>query len=157
MKRFAVLALAGALLISISSLARIDTSLGVVPHDAIGLIYAQSLKDLNQEISDLMSKMNPATTADQDVVAGVLSDIFEGGFESLADLEGYGFDLEQDFVLYVHQIPSVTEPLFSAIVRVANQDTVLQMIKAESGEVQSIDYNGVNYIKIVEESACFSF
>ena len=92
MKRFAVLALAGALLISISSLARIDTSLGVVPHDAIGLIYAQSLKDLNQEISDLMSKMNPATTADQDVVAGVLSDIFEGGFESLADLEGYGFD-----------------------------------------------------------------
>ena len=60
MKRFAVLALAGALLISISSLARIDTSLGVVPHDAIGLIYAQSLKDLNQEISDLMSKMNPA-------------------------------------------------------------------------------------------------
>ena len=157
MKRFAVFTLAGALLISISSLARIDTSLGIVPHDAIGLIYAQSLKDLNQEISDLMSEMNPAAATNQDVVAGVLSDIFEGGFESLADLEGYGFDLEQDFVLYVHQIPSVTEPLLSAIVRIANQDTVLQMIKAESGEVQSIGYNGVNYIKIVEESACFSF
>ena len=157
MKRFAVFALAGALLISISSLARIDTSLGIVPHDAIGLIYAQSLKGLNQEISDLMSEMNPATATNQDVVAGVLSDIFEGGFESLADLEEYGFDLEQDFVLYVHRIPSVTEPLLSAIVRIANQDTVLQMIKAESGEVQSIGYNGVNYIKIVEESACFSF
>ena len=157
MKRFAVFALAGALLISISYLGSIDTSLGIVPHDAIGLIYAQSLKDLNQEISDLMSEMNPAAATNQDVVAGVLSDIFEGGFESLADLEGYGFDLEQDFVLYVHRIPSVTEPLLSAIVRIANQDTVLQMIKAESGEVQSIDYNGVNYIKIVEESACFSF
>ena len=99
MKRFAVFALAGALLISISSLARIDTSLGIVPHDAIGLIYAQSLKDLNQEISDLMSEMNPAAATNQDVVAGVLSDIFEGGFESLADLEGYGFDLEQDLSL----------------------------------------------------------
>ena len=78
MKRFAVFALAGALLISTSSSARIDTSLGIVPHDAIGLIYAQSLKDLNQEIGDLMSEMNPATATNQDVVAGVLSDIFEG-------------------------------------------------------------------------------
>ena len=157
MKRFAILALAGALLISISAVARIDTNLGIVPHDAVGLVYAQSLKDLNREISDLMSEMNPAAAPSQDIVAGILSDIFEGGFESLSDLEGYGFDLEQDFVIYAHLIPSVAEPLLSAIVRIANKDAVLQIIAAESGEIQKIDHNGIIYIKIVEESACFSF
>ena len=157
MKRFTILALTGTLLISILAVGRIRTSLNIIPHDTTGLVYAHSLKDLNKEVTDLISEMNPATAPNQDIVANVLSDIFEGGFESLADLEKYGFDLEQDFALYIHQIPSETEPVLSATVRIADQETVLQMIKTESGEMQSIDYNGVNYLKTIEESACFSF
>ena len=157
MKRFTILALTGTLLISILAVGGIRTSLNIIPHDTIGLVYAHSLKDLNKEANDLISEMNPATAPNQDIVANVLSDIFEGGFESLADLERYGFDLEQDFALYIHQIPSATEPVLSAAVRIADQETVLQMIETESGEMQSIDYNGVNYLKTVEESACFSF
>ena len=156
MKRFAMLALASSLLISISAAAKIDTVLSIVPHDAIGLIYAQSLKNLNQEISDLMAEMNPADP-NRDYVAGVLSDMFEAGFESLADLEGDGFDMKRDFVLYIHQIPSETELVLSAVVHLADQDAAKQMIDAESGEAQQIDYNGVNYVKIVDESAYFSF
>ena len=120
MKRFAMLALASSLLISISAAAKIDTVLSIVPHDAIGLIYAQSLKNLNQEISDLMAEMNPADP-NRDYVAGVLSDMFEAGFESLADLEGDGFDMKRDFVLYIHQIPSETELVLSAVVHLADQ------------------------------------
>ena len=157
MKRLTILALAGTLLISIFAVGGIRTSLNIIPHDTAGLVYAQSLKDLNQEVTDLISEMNPATAPNQDIVANVLSDIFEGGFESLADLEKYGFDLEQDFALYIHQIPSVIDPVLSATVRIADQETILQMIEGESGEMQSIDYNGINYLKTVEESACFSF
>ena len=110
MKRFTILALTGTLLISILAVGGIRTSLNIIPHATIGLVYAHSLKDLNKEANDLISEMNPATAPNQDIVANVLSDIFEGGFESLADLERYGFDLEQDFALYIHQIPSVIEP-----------------------------------------------
>ena len=97
MKRFTILALTGTLLISILAVGGIRTSLNIIPHNTIGLVYAHSLKDLNKEANDLISEMNPATAPNQDIVANVLSDIFEGGFESLADLEKYGFDLEQDF------------------------------------------------------------
>lgn len=118
-----------------------ESVLHLIPGAAVGVIYCPSLTELDNRINMLASDLLPMVEPPE-VLAGILADAFGAGFESLAELEQIGLDLNQDFAIFM---TSLEPPDLSATVHLTNPDAMKQVIDAESEGTAPIEYNGVTY------------
>ncbi|MDE0398646.1 MAG: DUF3352 domain-containing protein [Candidatus Poribacteria bacterium] len=115
--------------------------LHLIPKQTMGLIYCPSLLELDYRINTLVTDLIP-TDDDPEILAKILADSFGAGFESLAELEEIGLDLNQDFAVFM---TSLNPPGLSALVHLTDPAAMKQVIDAESAGSAPIEYNGVTY------------
>lgn len=115
--------------------------LHLIPEQTIGLIYCPSLLELDYRINTLVTDLIP-TDQDPEVLARILANTFGAGFESLAELEEIGLDLDQDFAIF---ITTLDPPHISATVHLTDPEAMKQVIDAESEGSAPTEYNGVTY------------
>ena len=115
--------------------------LHLIPKQTMGLIYCPSLLELDYRINTLVTDLIP-TDEDPEILARILADSFGAGFESLAELEEIGLDLNQDFAVFM---TSLNPPGLSALVHLTDPAAMKQVIDAESAGSAPIVYNGVTY------------
>ncbi len=115
--------------------------LHLIPGETSGVIYCPSLAELDNRINMLALDLLP-TAEPPEVLASILADTFGAGFESLADLEEIGLDLNQDFAIF---IASLAAPELSATVHLTEPGAMKQVIEAESEGSAPTEYNGVTY------------
>ena len=115
--------------------------LHLIPEQTIGLVYCPSLLELDYRINTLVTDLIPMDTAPE-VLAEILADTFGAGFESLAELEEIGLDLDQDFAIFM---TTVGPPDISAVVHLTDPEAMKQVIDAESEGSAPTEYNGVTY------------
>ena len=115
--------------------------LHLIPKQTMGLIYCPSLLELDYRINTLVTDLIP-TDEDPEILAKILADSFGAGFESLAELEEIGLDLNQDFAVFM---TSLNPPGLSALVHLTDPAAMKQVIDAESAGSAPIEYNGVTY------------
>ena len=82
------------------------------------------------------------TDEDPEILAKILAESVGAGFESLAELEEIGIDLNQDFAFFV---TSMDPPGLSALVHLTDPAAMKQVIDAESAGSAPTVYNGVTY------------
>ena len=115
--------------------------LHLIPKQTMGLIYCPSLLELDYRINTLVTDLMP-TDEDPEILAKILAESVGAGFESLAELEEIGIDLNQDFAFFVK---SLNPPDLSAVVHLTDPAAMKQVIDAESAGSAPIEYNGVTY------------
>ena len=126
-----------------------DSVLNVIPQDTVGVIYIPSLLGLNDEINALLAEMIPSDPP-QELPAKMLADTFGAGFETLAELEELGLDLQKNFAVF---LSGVNPPVPSAAVHVKDVESVKQLIEMESEGSSSVTHNGVTYYTTGEGGA----
>lgn len=115
--------------------------LHLIPKQTMGLIYCPSLLELDYRINTLVTDLIP-TDEDPEILAKILAESVGAGFESLAELEEIGIDLNQDFAFFVK---SMNPPGLSALVHLTDPAAMKQVIDAESAGSAPTEYNGVTY------------
>ena len=115
--------------------------LHLIPEHTLGIIYCPSLAELDNRINMLAMDLLP-TAEPPEFLASILADTFGAGFESLAELEEIGLDLNQDFAIFT---TSFDPPHLSATVHLTNPEAMKQVIAAESEGSAPTEYNGVTY------------
>ena len=115
--------------------------LHLIPKQTMGLIYCPSLLELDYRINTLVTDLIP-TDEDPEILARILAESFGAGFESLAELEEIGLDLNQDFAVFM---TSLNPPGLSALVHLTDPAAMKQVIDAESAGSAPTEYNGVTY------------
>ena len=115
--------------------------LNLIPKQTMGLIYCPSLLELDYRINTLVTDLIP-TDEDPEILAKILANSFDAGFESLAELEEIGLDLNQDFAVFT---TSLNPPSLSAVVHLTDPAAMKQVIDAESAGSAPTEYNGVTY------------
>ena len=115
--------------------------LHLIPEHAIGLIYCPSLLELDYRINTLVTDLIP-TDETPEILAEILAESVGAGFESLAELEEIGIDLNQDFAFFV---TSLNPPGLSAVVHLTDLAAMKQVIDAESAGSAPAEHNGVTY------------
>ena len=115
--------------------------LHLIPKQTMGLIYCPSLLELDYRINTLVTDLIP-TDEDPEILAKILANSFGAGFESLAELEEIGLDLNQDFAVFT---TSMHPPGLSAVVHLTDPAAMKQVIDAESAGSAPTEYNGVTY------------
>ena len=127
-----------------------DSVLNVIPGDVNGLIYIRNPLALNEEINALFAELMQGDPP-QEIIAGMLADTFDAGFESLEELEELGLDLGRDFCVFF----AGTKPLVPcAAVHVKDPEAIRLVIDAESDVGNTVEYNGVAY-NTTEEGGAF--
>lgn len=128
--------------------------LNLIPEQTFGLIYCPSLLELDNRINLLARDLMP--TADPPaLLAEILADAFGAGFESLAELEEIGLDLNQDFAMFITNLGPERWRL-SATVQVTETEAIMEVIEAEAEGSVPTEYNGVRYWKAAEGSGSFA-
>ena len=115
--------------------------LHLIPKQTMGLIYCPSLLELDYRINTLVTDLVPTAEAPE-ILAEILADGFGAGFESLAELEEIGLDLNQDFAIFT---TSLDPPNLSAAVHLTDPAAMQQVIDAESAGSAPVEHNGVTY------------
>ena len=118
-----------------------DSVLHLIPKKSLGLIYCPSLSDLNHRINMMASDMLPQA-GEMELLAKVLANAFGAGFQSFADLEEIGLDLEKDFAVF---FTSLMPMQVSAAVHLTDPEAIKQVITAEAEGNSSAEYKGVTY------------
>ena len=115
--------------------------LHLIPEHAIGLIYCPSLLELDYRINTLVTDLIP-TDDTPEILAAILAESVGAGFESLAELEEIGLDLNKDFAFFV---TSLNPPALSAVVHLKDPEAMKEVIDAESAGSAPAEHNGVTY------------
>ena len=115
--------------------------LHLIPQQTFGIIYCPSLAELDDRVNMLAMDLMP-TAENPEVIAKILADTFGAGFESLAELQEIGLDLNQDFAIFM---TSLTPLDISATVHLTDSGAMKQVIEAESEGTPATEYNGVSY------------
>jgi len=118
-----------------------NSVLHLIPKQTMGLIHCPSLLELDYRINTLVTDLIPTDEAPE-ILAAILAESFGAGFESLAELEELGLDLNQDFAVFT---TSLNPPSLSAVVHLTDPAAMKQVIDAESAGSAPIEYNGVTY------------
>ena len=115
--------------------------LHLIPEHTSAVIYSPSLTELDNRINMLALDLLP-TAEPPEVLASILADTFGAGFESLAELEEIGLDLNQDFAIFMASLKPIH---LSATVHLMEPEAMKQVIAAESEGSAPTEYNGVTY------------
>ena len=116
--------------------------LHLIPQQTFGIIYCPSLAELDNRVNMLAMDLMP-TAGNPEIIASILADTFGAGFESLAELEEIGLDLDQDFAIFMNSLDP--EEGISATVHLTDSGAMKQVIDAESEGNPATEYNGVSY------------
>ena len=130
-----------------------DSVLHLIPETTLGVIYCPSLLDLDDRINAVASELVPQTGESPELLAQILASSFGAGFESLAELEEIGLDLNQDFAVF---LTSLDPPSLSATVHLTDPEAMKQVIEAEAEGSEPIQYNGETYWSSAEGSGSFA-
>lgn len=115
--------------------------LHLIPQQTFGIIYCPSLAELDNRVNMLAMDLMP-TAENPEIIAKILADRFGAGFESLAELQEIGLDLNQDFAMFM---TSSNPSDMSATVHLTDSAAMKQVIDAESEGSAATEYNGVSY------------
>ena len=130
-----------------------DSVLHLIPETTLGLIYCPSLLDLDDRINAVALELVPQAGQSPELLAQILAGSFGAGFESLAELEEIGLDLNQDFAVF---LTSLDPPSLSATVHLTDPEAMKQVIDAEAEGSAPIQYNGETYWSSAEGSGSFA-
>jgi hypothetical protein len=130
-----------------------DSVLHLIPETALGVIYCPSLLDLDDRINDVASDLVPQAGESPELLSQILAGTFSAGFESLAELEEIGLDLDQDFAVF---LTSLDPPSLSATVHLTDPDAMMQVIETEAEGSEPVQYNGETYWSTPEGSGSFA-
>lgn len=129
-----------------------NSVLNIIPENALGIVYCPSLMELNNKINNAALEIVPQVGASPELLAMILANSFGAGFESLAELEVIGLDLNQDFAIFINSL----DPLFiSAVVHLTDPDAMIQVIETEADGGEPTTYNDVSYFTSSDESGSF--
>ena len=127
-----------------------DSVLRLIPKGALGVIYCSSPLELDNKINALVAELSP-TIEIPDVSVTNLVEIFGTEFESLADFEKIGLDLNQDFAVFITSL----QPLhLFALGHLTDPNAIKQMIEVKSSV--PTDYKGVTYWNTTEGNQSFA-
>ena len=126
-----------------------ESVLHQIPENALGVIYCPSLLELNERINFLAADMMPQAGPALEFLAQILANSFGAGFESLAELEDIGLDLNRDFVVF---LTSLDPPSLSATVHLTDPEAMKQVIETEAEGSAPTEYKGVTYWSSAEGS-----
>ncbi len=118
-----------------------DSVLHLIPQTSLGLIYCPSLSELNHRINVMTSDMMPQAD-EMELLAKVLANAFGAGFQSLADLEEIGLDLDKDFAVF---FTSFAPMQVSAAVHLTDPEAIKQVINAEADGSTLAEYKGITF------------
>ncbi len=130
-----------------------DSVLNLLPNSTLAVIYCPSLLDLDDRINLLMSNLVPQGGMGEEYLAQILAGAFGAGFESLAELEDIGLDLNADFAVF---LTSIDPPSLSAAVHLTDPEAIKQVIDAEAEGSEPTIYNGITYWSSAEGSGSFA-
>jgi len=116
-----------------------DSVLRLIPKGALGVIYCSSLLELDSKINALVAELAP-TMEIPDVSVTSLVEIFGAEFESLADFEEIGLDLNRDFAVFITSL----QPLHLLVLGHLTDPKVMKQTIEAKGSV-STNYKGVTY------------
>ncbi len=119
-----------------------DAVLHLIPNATIGVIYCPSLLELNDRINNVATELVPQVGQSPELLAQLLADAFDAGFESLEELEDIGLDLNKDFAVF---LTGIEPPSVAAIVHLTDPETIKTVIESEADDSAPIEYNGVTY------------
>lgn len=129
-----------------------DSVLNLIPQTSLGLIYCPSLTELNHSINVMASDMLPQL-GQAELLAMILANAFGAGFQSFADLEEIGLDLEKDFAVF---FTSLKPMHVSAAVHLTDPEAIKQVIAAEAEGNAALEYKGVSYWSSAEGGGNFA-
>ena len=130
-----------------------DSVLNLIPNSTLAVIYCPSLLDLDDRINLLMRNLDPQGGMGEEYLAQILAGAFGAGFESLAELEDIGLDLDADFAIFA---TSLDPPSLSAAVHLTDPEAIKQVIDAEAEGSEPTIYNGITYWSSAEGSGSFA-
>ncbi len=130
-----------------------DSVLHLIPETTLGVIYCPSLLDLDDRINAVASDLVPQAGESPELLSQILAEAFGAGFESLAELEVIGLDLNQDFAIF---LTSLDPPSLSATVHLTDPDAMMQVIETEAEGSEPVQYNGETYWSTPEGSGSFA-
>ena len=76
-----------------------DSVLHLIPEKTVGIIYCPNAIELNNKINTLFTDLSPQSGSPK-ILAQMLANTLGGNFESLADFEAIGLDLNRDFAIF---------------------------------------------------------
>lgn len=127
-----------------------DSILRLIPEKAFGVIHCSSLLELDNRINTIATALSPDTEV-PDISMQILKRIFGEAFESLADFEEIGLDLNRDFAVFLTNL----QPLhLLALGHIRDPEAMQQMIEAK-GSV-STQYKGGTYWNTTEGNQSFA-
>jgi hypothetical protein len=130
-----------------------ESVLHQIPENALGVIYCPSLLELNERINSLAANMMPQAGPAPELLAQILAESFGAGFESLAELEDIGLDLNQDFAVFFTSLDPLS---LSATVHLTDPEAMKQVIETETKGSAPTEYKGVTYWSSAEGSGSFA-
>ena len=118
-----------------------DSVLRLIPQKTLGLVYCPNLLELDNRINTLAAELSPQLGMSK-ILSQILANTFDANFESLADFEAIGLDLNRDFAVFFTRL----KPLRLAVaIHLTDTEAMQQVIETEIGETALIEYKGVTY------------
>ena len=118
-----------------------DSVLHLIPEKTLGIIYCPNPLELDNRINTLFADLSPQAGAPE-ILAQILASTLGANFESLADFEAIGLDLNQDFAIFLTSL----KPLhLSAAIHLKDIEAIKQVIEAETGGSTPTQYKGGTY------------
>ncbi|RKU20507.1 hypothetical protein C6500_08665 [Candidatus Poribacteria bacterium] len=127
-----------------------DSVLRLIPKGALGVIYCSSPLELNNKINALVAELAP-TMEIPDVSVTNLVEIFGAEFESLADFEKIGLDVNRDFAVFITSL----QPLHLLVLGHLTDPKVIKQTIEAKGSVPT-DYKDVTYWNTTEGNQSFA-
>ena len=124
-----------------SSTVSSDSVLHLIPEKTLGIIYCPNAIELDNKINTLFTDLSPQSGSPE-ILARMLASALGANFESLADFEAIGLDLNRDFAIFFTRL----KPLqLSAAIHLKDAETVKQVIETETGGSAPTAYKNATY------------
>ena len=118
-----------------------DSVLHLIPEKTLGIIYCPNAIELDHKINTLFTDLSPQSGSPE-ILAQMLASALGANFESLADFEAIGLDLNRDFAIFFTRL----KPLqLSAAIHLKDTETVKQVIETETGGSAPAAYKNAAY------------
>lgn len=118
-----------------------DSVLHLIPEKTLGIIYCPNAIELDNKINTLFTDLSPQSGSPE-ILAQMLASALGANFESLADFEAIGLDLNRDFAIFFTGL----KPLqLSAVIHLKDTETVKQVIETETGGSAPTAYKNAAY------------
>ena len=124
-----------------SSTVSSDSVLHLIPEKTLGIIYCPNAIELDNKITTLFTDLSPQSGSPE-ILARMLANALGANFESLADFEAIGLDLNRDFAIVFTGL----KPLqLSAAIHLKDTETMKQVIETETGGSAPTAYKNAAY------------